>query len=116
VTEGDSGGSEFESPLDDLFVEGARYRELSAEERARQAKDFQRQGKEAARQNRRRQRQTGNPRRWLPWVGLAVVVLAVWGLMSLGSGGGGGGSDTPTTTTTTTVESSTTTVGESPNT
>jgi hypothetical protein len=105
-----SGPPEFESPLDDLFVEGARYREPSAEERARQARDFERRGKEAARNNRRRRKQetVRGTRKWLPWAGLAAVVLAVWGLTSLGSGGDDSDPDPATTSSTTTVDATTT--------
>ena len=42
VTDGE-GPPGFESPLDELFVEGARFQEPSAKERAQQAKEFQRQ-------------------------------------------------------------------------
>jgi hypothetical protein len=115
VTNEDSGPPEFESPLDDLFVEGARYREPSARERASQARESERQDKQAARQERRR-RQKASGRRWLPWIGLAVVVVAVWGLMSLGGGDGDDSDPAPTSTTTTTVSnpSSPTTETETP--
>jgi hypothetical protein len=116
VTDEDSGSPEFDSPLDDLFVEGARYREPSAEERARQAREFQKQGQAAAKANRRRHKRdqrghpsaTGHSRRWWPWAGLAVVVLAVWGLMSLGSGGDNDNDPATTSTSTTTTTETTT--------
>jgi hypothetical protein len=116
VTDEDSGSPEFDSPLDDLFVEGARYREPSAEERARQAREFQKQGQAAAKANRRRRKRdqqghpsaTGHSRRWWPWAGLAVVVLAVWGLMSLGSGGDNDNDPATTSTSTTTTTETTT--------
>jgi hypothetical protein len=106
-----SGPPEFESPLDDLFVEGARYREPSAAERARQAREFERRGKEAARENRRRRKREtvrSGTRKWLPWAGLAAVVLAVWGLTSLASGGDDDREPATTSSTTTAVDSTTT--------
>jgi hypothetical protein len=70
-----------ESPLDDLFVAGARYQEPSAQEREKQAKEFQRQGREAARRNRRR-KYASQSRKFEPWAFLGVVVLVVWLLMT----------------------------------
>jgi hypothetical protein len=66
-----------ESPLDELFVAGARYQEPSARERERQAKEFQRQGREAARRNRRR-RMGENSRKLVPWLLLAAITLLIW--------------------------------------
>ena len=90
---------ESESPLDDLFVEGARYHEPSATERARAAQEFQRQGKAAQRRNRRVRRTVGL-RRSAPWVGLVVVVGLVWFL----TGRDGGSDDAEDTTAVATAE------------
>ena len=77
MADGDAGPPGFDSPLDDLFVEGARFREPSARERAEQTREFQRRGKVAARRNRRARRQ-GRGRKLLPWALLAAAVLVVW--------------------------------------
>jgi hypothetical protein len=73
---GDGNGAS-ESPLDELFVAGARYQEPSARERERQAKEFQRQGREAARRNRRR-KLGERGRSFVPWAFLAVITLVIW--------------------------------------
>jgi hypothetical protein len=107
------------SPLDDLFVAGARYHEPSAQEREQQAKEFQRRGKEAAKANAKARKKAekeakrrrsdsedeyeaaiGSPsRRWVPWVIFAGAVALAWYM--LGGGGGdddGGDVDTSTDT------------------
>jgi hypothetical protein len=72
-----AGNNENDSPLDELFVAGARYQEPSARERERQAKEFQRQGREAARRNRRR-KLGERGRRLVPWALLAIITLVIW--------------------------------------
>ena len=94
MTDGDAGPPGFDSPLDDLFVEGARYQEPSAKERAQQAKEFQRRGKAAARRNRREQRR-GRLRKAAPWLLLGVAVLGVWFVLSRGSGNNAASADLP---------------------
>jgi hypothetical protein len=66
-----------DSPLDELFVAGARYQEPSAREREQQAKEFQRQGREAARRNRRRKLGESG-RKFVPWMLLAAIALVIW--------------------------------------
>jgi hypothetical protein len=83
VADGDAGPPGFDSPLDDRFVEGARFQEPSARERAEQARAFQRHGKAAARRNRRARGQ-GRLRKLLPWALLAAAVLVVWFLFGRG--------------------------------
>jgi hypothetical protein len=74
---GDSNGGGSDSPLDELFVAGARYQEPSASERERQAKEFQRRGREAARRNRRR-KLGERGRTFAPWLLLAFITFAIW--------------------------------------
>lgn len=81
--QGQEPGSEqsWESPLDELFVEGARFREPSARERAAEAREFRKRGKAAARRNRRARRRGRRARmfnRAVPFVLIGALVLSFW--------------------------------------
>jgi len=86
-----SGPGHFDSPLDDLFVEGAQFHEPSAAERATWAKAAHAASKRRKRRARRDRWQVrrklafGRAVPWLVFAGVVVIVYMVW------TGGGGGG-------------------------
>jgi hypothetical protein len=87
----DTGSSE--SPLDDLFVEGARFREPSAAERAAWAKEQRKQVKKSKRRRERQHGQTARSGR-RPLIAIAVLfVLAFVIFYVFNPGGGGSGSN-----------------------
>jgi hypothetical protein len=84
----DTGSSE--SPLDDLFVEGARFREPSAAERAAWAKEQRKQVQKSKRQRRRDGSPTKKSSR-RPVVAIAVLFLLTFVIFYVFNPGGGGG-------------------------